>query len=160
MMFGLSGGFFVTPSSEIGFMWRQQATTMQVSGSKTTDLGDSKINGYHAFYAYHFGESEAKVRPYVLLGLGATSYGGFDYKDPAGAAHQVGGETQFSSTWGAGVKAYASKSVGFQFGIQWTPTYIKSDPAGYWCGWYGCYVVGDAQYSNQFEFLGGLTFKF
>jgi len=24
----------------------------------------------------------------------------------------------------------------------------------------GCYVVGDAQYSNQFEFTGGLTFRF
>jgi hypothetical protein len=160
MMFGIAGGVYVTPSWELGFMWRRQATTIQVSGTKTTDLGDSTINGYHGFFAYHFGDPEAKVRPYILGGIGATSFGGFDYTAPDGTAQQVGGETQFSTTWAFGVKAYASRNIGFQAGIQWTPTYIKSDPAGYWCGWYGCYLVGDAQYSNQFEFSGGVTFRF
>jgi outer membrane protein W len=160
MMFGVSVGFFVTPGWEIGFLWRQQPTTIQVSGTKTVDLGDSKINGYHGFFAYHIGDPEGNVRPYILFGLGATSYGGFDYQDPGGVTRNAGGETQFSGTVGAGVKAFASKNVGVQAGIQWTPTYIKSDPAGYWCGWYGCYVVGDAQYSNQFEFQGGIVFRF
>ena len=43
---------------------------------------------------------------------------------------------------------------------RFTPAYIKSDPAGYWCGFYGCYVVGDAQYANQFELSGGLSLRF
>lgn len=160
MMFGVSGGFFVSPGWEIGFMWRQQPTTLEMSGTKTVELGDSTISGYHGFFAYHFGESGVNVRPYILFGLGATHYGGFSYKDPGGVTQDAGGETQFSSTIGAGVKAFASKNVGVQAGIQWTPTYIKSDPAGYWCGWYGCYVVGDAQYSSQFEFFGGIVFRF
>jgi hypothetical protein len=47
---------------------------------------------------------------------------------------------------GAGVTHYSS---------------FKSDAAGWWCDpYWGCYVVGNAQYSNQFEFTGGLTFKF
>jgi hypothetical protein len=131
-----------------------------VSGTKTTDLGEANIDGYHPFFAYHFGDAEAKVRPYLLFGLGATTYGGFSYTAPDGTMQHTDGETQFSTTWGAGVKAYVSRNVGFQAGMQWTPTYIKSDPAGYWCGWYGCYLVGDAQYSNQFEFSGGVTFRF
>ena len=46
---------------------------------------------------------------------------------------------------------------------RWTPNYIKSDPAGVWCSpywFYGCYVVGDPQYANQFELSGGLSFRF
>jgi outer membrane protein W len=160
VMFGIAAGYYVTPGWEIGFMWRQQPTTIEVSGTRTTELGDSKINGYHGFFAYHFGEPEAGVRPYLLFGLGATHYGGFSIQTPSGATETAGSETQFSTTWGAGVKAYASPNVGFQAGVQWTPTYIKSDPGGYWCGWYGCYVVGDAQYANQFEFVGGITVRF
>jgi hypothetical protein len=45
--------------------------------------------------------------------------------------------------------------------MQWTPTYIKSDAEGWWCDpWFGCYVVGSSQYSNQIEFTGGIAFRF
>jgi hypothetical protein len=57
-------------------------------------------------------------------------------------------------------KAYASPNVGISVMARFTPTYIKSDPAGYWCGFYGCYVIADTQYSNQFEISGGLSLRF
>ncbi|MET0213234.1 MAG: hypothetical protein ABW292_09540 [Vicinamibacterales bacterium] len=39
--------------------------------------------------------------------------------------------------------------------------YIKSDAAGWWCDpYWGCYLVGDPQYSNQFGFTGGVTIRF
>jgi hypothetical protein len=45
--------------------------------------------------------------------------------------------------------------------MRWTPTYIKTDAAGWWCDpFWGCYLVGNAQYSNQFTFEGGVTFRF
>ena len=34
------------------------------------DVGDEKIYNYHGYVAYNFGEGDAKVRPYVLGGLG------------------------------------------------------------------------------------------
>jgi len=81
--------------------------------------------------------------------------------DANGAARGTASETQFSTTWGAGVKIFPSPNVGVRFGAQWTPTYIKTDAAGYWCDpYWGCYVVGDAQYANQFQFNGGLTIRF
>ena len=159
MSFGLSFGYFVTPKAQIGFLWRRQPTSMEVSGTTVKVLGDMNIDGYHGYGAYYFGDEESKVRPYVMGGIGASYYGGFSFKTTAGTT-TVNGNTQFSSTWGAGVKIYPSPKVGFQAGMQWTPTYIKSDPGGYWCGWYGCYVVADAQYSNQIEFLSGITFRF
>jgi opacity protein-like surface antigen len=159
--FGFSLGFFATPSAEIGFLWRRQATKMDVSGTTTTTVGDLNIDGYHGYGAYYFGDAEAKARPYLMLGLGATHYGGVSYRQADGSTADTDGGTQFSTTWGAGVKVNASPNVGVKLGIQWTPTYIKSDAAGWWCDpWWGCYVVGDAQYSNQLEFVGGVAVRF
>jgi opacity protein-like surface antigen len=96
-----------------------------------------------------------------MLGLGATHYGGVSYRQADGSTADTDGGTQFSTTWGAGVKVNASPNVGVKLGIQWTPTYIKSDATGWWCDpWWGCYVVGDAQYSNQLEFVGGVAVRF
>ncbi len=33
--------------------------------------------------------------------------------------------------------------------------------SGWWCDpFWGCYLVGDAQYANRFELAGGITFRF
>ena len=159
--FGFSVGFFLSPSAEIGFLWRRQATQLDVAGTSVATLGDLNIDGYHGYGAYYFGDPEAKARPYIMGGLGATHYGSVSYTNAVGQASTTDSGTQFSTTWGAGLKVNASPNVGMKFGIQWTPTYIKSDAAGWWCDpWWGCYVIGDAQYSNQFEFNGGVTLRF
>jgi opacity protein-like surface antigen len=158
---GLGLGFLVTPNAEVGFLFGQQMTTLQAGGTSTVDIGDSSINTYHGYFGYNFGESDAAVRPYVLFGLGATNYSGVDFTRANGQQGTIGAETQFSTTWGAGVKFFPSPSVGARFGLHWTPTYIKSDAAGYWCDpYWGCYLVGDAQYSNQWDLGGGITFRF
>ena len=73
----------------------------------------------------------------------------------------IGGTSRFSSTWAGGVKVNATERIGLRFEARWTPTYIKSDATGWWCDpFWGCYVVGNAQYSNQFELSGGLNFRF
>ena len=83
------------------------------------------------------------------------------YTRANGVAGTISGASKFSSTWGAGVKLYGASRVGGRFGVRWTPTYIKSDAEGYWCDpYWGCYVVGDAQYANQFDINGGVTFRF
>jgi hypothetical protein len=51
--------------------------------------------------------------------------------------------------------------LGARFNFHWIPTYIKSDAVGWWCDpFWGCYVVGNAQYANQLEFSGGVVFRF
>ena len=158
---GLSLGFLVTPNAEVGFLFGQQMTKLELGGTTTLEIGDTNINTYHGYYAYNFGDSDAGARPYLMFGLGATNYGGVDYTRANGQTGTIGSETQFSGTVGAGVKVYPSPGVGLKLGIQWTPTYIKSDAAGYWCDpYWGCYMVGDAQYSNQWDLSGGITFRF
>jgi len=160
-------GFFVTPNVEVGALFNQQSTQLELSGlSQVLHVADESVYNYHGYVAYNFGESDAKVRPYFLGGLGATHFGGvtlaggIQLPTPQSGA-TTGGETKFSSTWALGVKLYPSPKVGIRLEGRWTPTYIKSDYAGTWCDpYWGCYALGDAQYANQFELSGGITLRF
>jgi hypothetical protein len=156
--FGIQFGVFVTEQVEVGFLWARQDSVFQGEGTTTTDFTDMSINNYHAVFTYNFGDEDAKARPFVMGGLGATSFVPADI-----GGQSIDSETKFTGTFGGGVKAYVSPRVGVTGMLRWTPNYIKSDPAGVWCSpywFYGCYVVGDPQYANQFEFSGGVIFRF
>jgi hypothetical protein len=164
-LFGLSLGILLTENTEAGFMYTQQNSELLAGGTLGTDdfpLGDLRVSTYHGYLGYNFGEAAAKIRPFLYGGLGATEFGSVDFTTPLRpTGGTLGGSTKFSTTWGAGVKYFVGPRVGIRVSGTWTPTYIKSDAAGYWCDpWWGCYVVGDAQYSNQFSLTGGLTFRF
>jgi hypothetical protein len=158
---GFDVGINASHNVEVGFLYGQQLSKLRIQGTATRDIGDLKINTYHPYVAYNMGAPDARVRPYLLIGLGATNYGGVDFVRADGSTGTTASKTQFSTTWGVGAKVYGSKNVGARFGLQWTPTYIKTNSDGWWCDpYWGCYVVGNAQYSNQFQFNGGLTFRF
>jgi opacity protein-like surface antigen len=152
---GIRLGLMASPNVEIGGLFDMQKTDLEASGIINRSVPQT-INNYHGYVAYNFGEADAKARPYFLGGLGATQYGAL--KTSVG---DVGGQTKFSTTWALGVKINPSRNVGIRLETRWTPTYIKSDAAGYWCDpYWGCYTVADAQYANQFEISGGLTLRF
>jgi opacity protein-like surface antigen len=157
---GLMFGVMASDNFEVGFMYNQQLSALRLEGTADRELGDMAINSYHGYFGYNFGDADARLRPYILVGFGATDYGSVNYTNVQGQAASTSGETQFSTTWGAGLKFYPSPRVGLRFGMRWTPTYIKSDPGGWWCGYWGCYMTGDPQYANQFDFSGGLTIRF
>jgi outer membrane protein W len=159
--YGLNLGVFVTESLQVEFLWSRQDSNLQAGGTTEMEITDLSVDNYMGNVVYHFGDSASGVRPYVFGGLGATSYGSLSFVGLNGQQREIGGETKFATNWGAGLKLYAGERVGLKLGARWTPTYVKSDPAGYWCDpYWGCYTVGDAQYSNQFEFSGGLFFRF
>jgi opacity protein-like surface antigen len=158
---GLGLGVMVTEGVEVGFMFNQQPTQLEIEGTAKREIGDLSINTYHGYFAYNFGLPDAPVRPYVLLGLGASNFGSVEFTTPGGDAREIQSSTEFSGTLGAGVKFFGSPNVGGRVGARWTPTYIKTDSAGWWCDpFWGCYLVGDAQYANQFELSGGIIFRF
>ncbi len=158
---GFNLGILVTDNVEVGFMFNQQPTQLEIDGTATTEVGDLSINSYHGYFGYNFGLADARVRPYVLLGLGATNFGSVSFTSIAGAELETQSKTQFSGSLGAGVKFFGSGNVGGRVGARWTPTYIKTDAEGWWCDpYWGCYLVGDAQYANQLELSGGVIFRF
>jgi hypothetical protein len=158
---GFGIGVLATENAEVGFLFSQQMSQMRLDGTAIREVGDLNVNSYHPYFAYNFMASDSAVRPYVLIGLGATNYGAVSFTRANGQAGETASETQFSTTWGAGVKVFGGGNVGFRAGVQWTPTYIKTDSAGWWCDpYWGCYLVGDAKYANQFQFNGGVVIRF
>ncbi len=154
--FGLSGGFYLTPQAEIEFLWNRQASTLDVTGTGKTLSGDMKIDNYHVNFVYNAGDEDAAARPFIFLGVGATAYG-----DAAFATKTIPGMSRFSFAFGGGVKAWASRNVGFKAQARWVPTYIKTDGYGWWCDpFWGCAAVGNAHYSHQIELSGGIVARF
>jgi opacity protein-like surface antigen len=154
-------GFLVNENLEVGGLFSMQSTSLELGGVANLDIGDETIYNYHGYVAYNFGEADAPVRPYILGGLGATQFG--TVKARIGDRQRdIDGNTQFSTTWAAGLKMFPSPNFGLRLEARWTPTYIKSDAAGWWCDpyWGYCYVVGDAQYANQYELGGGIVLRF
>jgi hypothetical protein len=157
---GLSLGFLVNDNAEVGFLFDKQSSSLDIVGTSTLEIGDMSVENYHGYFAYNFGEHDAKIRPYFLAGLGATHYGSVPFT-VGSTSRETEGNYQFSSTFGAGVKIYPSPRVGVKLGVRYTPTYIKSDSTGWWCDpYWGCFVTSDAQFSNQFQFAGGILFRF
>jgi opacity protein-like surface antigen len=167
MSWGLHFDYLASENFAIGFLWDQQKNKLNAdvqNGSKF-DISDNTTYNYHGVFTYNLGTEDSKIRPYFFGGLGATHFSGGNLlleTIPPPTATKVGSETQFSTTWGGGVKFFPSKSVGLKFDLRWTPTYIKSDAEGIWCGGYywGCWVVGDSDYSNQLKMSAGIIFRF
>jgi opacity protein-like surface antigen len=158
--FGFNVGVLASDHAEVGFMFGRQASTLVADGTNQREIGDMNVSTYHGYFGYNWGDPDGSVRPFFFGGLGATTFGEVT-GTIAGQTRTISSETQFSTTWGAGVKLYPAPNVGVRIGLHWTPTYIKSDAGGWWCDpWYGCYLVGNAQYSNQFQFNGGIIFRF
>jgi len=160
LSWGVRLGYMVNENSEVGFLYNNQKTQLDWGGTTSVKLGDQTIHNYHGYYAYNFMDVDAKARPYFLFGLGATQYGSIARAN-AGAQHNIDGNTKFSGTAALGLKLLPNPKFGLRLEGRWTPTYIKSDAAGWWCDpYWGCYVTSSAQYSNQFELSGGFIVRF
>ena len=157
---GFDANYHLSENFTVGFLWDRQTSKLNGDflGGGSQDFADMHLYNYHGIFTYNFLAPEAKVRPYVFGGLGATVY---DFA-PVGNFN-IDGSTKFSTTWGGGVKVFPIPSLGFKATARWTPTYIKSDPAGIWCSPYypwQCWVVGEPDYAHQLEFSAGVVFRF
>lgn len=157
---GFTGEYFVTPQIEVGFLFNRQKSTLELGGTNTRAIGDLNVDNYDGTFSFNLGSPESHSRPYFMLGLGATHYGSVDFTFN-GTPLTIDGNTKASVTFGGGLKFYASRNIGVRLQARLTPTYINTDEDGWWCDpFWGCYTVGNVQYSNQFDFSGGVIFRF
>jgi opacity protein-like surface antigen len=157
MNWGVQFDYLVTENFAIGFNYADQSSTLEarVQQGEKIDVVDQNLRNYHGIFTYNLGDEDSPMRPFFFGGLGATQYA---TKETDG--RNVDGGTRFSTTWGGGVKMYFHENVGIRGQVRWTPTYIKSDAGGWWCGWYGCWVLSNPNYSNQLEMSAGVVFRF
>jgi len=158
LSWGVQFDVLASENFSIGFLYGNQESGLiakLVEPYEDREFADLDIKNYLGVFTFTMGEADEELRPFFFGGLGATSYSPGDVR---GISTQ--GFTKFSTTWGGGAKYRLSKYVGLRFTGRWTPTYIRSTPDGLWCGWYGCWIVEQADFSNQFEFSLGLSLGF
>jgi hypothetical protein len=154
--FDAGAEILVTPEVALGFNWGRQEgrLTGDVVGQGSHDITSMQVDNYHGTVTVHFPDPWRTSTPFFMFGLGATKY---FFDDING--QKAEGDSRFSSTWGFGLKFHGEGALGLRLMGRWTPTYIKSDPTGYWCNYYGCWATEDLDYSNQFELNGGVSLR-
>jgi hypothetical protein len=155
-----TGEYYITDNLEVGFLFDRQKSTLEAGGTATREIGDLNLDNYHGILTYNFGAPDMRARPFLQMGIGATHYGDVDF-DLNGVSGTIDGSTKASVTVGGGLKFFASKNIGVRLQARITPTYISTDDDGWWCDpFWGCYTVGNVQYSNQIEMGGGINIRF
>ena len=158
LSYGFHAGVFITENVEVGFLFNRQESNLELKGTGgQAEVTDLSVDNYHGIFTYNFGSAYDGARPFIFGGLGATQYSPGDIM-----GNTVDGFSKFSSTWGGGVKV-GSGPVGLTVMGRWTPTLIRSDPAGYWCSPYYpwvCWQVVDTNYSNQLDLSAGVSLRF
>ena len=152
--YGFALGYNVNRQFMLEFAWNQQASALNVrplNGGAETTAFDMKIDQFHGNFIWHAYNRNPKLRPYVLLGLGATVF------NPSA---EFSSTSRFSFALGGGVKADVSDSVGVKLQGRWTPTYISSSPGGVWCDPFFCWQTVNNQYAGQWDVTGSLVLKF
>ncbi len=158
--YGLTLGYRVHQMLTFEVMWSRvdSKVTARSDGAKT-ELAKVSTDSFQGnFLIFGTGDS-AKARPYFLIGLGAL------YANPKsttfeGKTVDPSGATRFSWSLGGGVQVAASDRIGLRLQVKWLPTYVNTT-SEIWIDWWGHpWVVPVSNYMNQWEFMGGLVFRF
>lgn len=158
LSYGFGLGFNVNRQFQLQAVWNRQHSALDVAprgGGLKTEAFGMNIDQAHGNFIWHFYNRNNDLKPYLLLGAGATFF------NPRGV--EIDGVTRFSFALGGGVKYFTSDSFGLDFRARWNPTYINSSPGGIWCDPFFpffCYQMANSHYAHQFDITAGLIFKF
>jgi opacity protein-like surface antigen len=144
---GLQGGWLLTPRWGVEALWTQQASEQKVeTDGGAADLFTMTIRQLHGDVVYHLGAANARLRPFVFGGLGATFF----------SADHLQSETKFSFGLGGGVKYFLRDAIGVRAHVRYKPTMLNDGDAGRFCDPFGfCQTT-----LHQVEFAGGVVIRF
>ena len=154
LAFGTMIDVGITENSQFDFMWNRNNTSYDAHNVLTNSYFhayDSDIDQFQFGTLYMFRNSEVKLRPYIVGGLGFTHDSN---------SNSTPNRTEFSWSIGGGVKYYASRHVGFRADVRYLPTYGSSSNATYCDPFFGCYTTRVSNYLNRANIVGGIIFKF
>jgi opacity protein-like surface antigen len=144
---GVQGARRLTPHWAAEVLWTQQSSALQVgTEAGTADLFTMTIRQLHGNVVRDFGGADARLRPFVFAGLGATLF----------SADDIESETKFSFGLGGGVKYFPWKGIGVRGHFRYKPTMLNDEDAADFCDPFG-FCQGSLQ---QVEFAGGVVVRF
>jgi opacity protein-like surface antigen len=126
--------------------WSQQQGSLVIGTSAgSADLFDMKLGLLQGSLVYQFGTAHARLRPFVLAGLGATRL----------SATDIESETKLSWAAGGGLKWFPARRVGARVQARYAPT-VLGDSSSDVCDPFG-FCQGSLR---QFELMGGVVLRF
>ena len=128
-------------------LWTEQRSALKLeTEGGSSDLFKMTIRQLHGDVLYHLASSNARLRPFVFGGLGATFF----------SADDLESETKFSFGLGGGVKYFAWNAIGIRAHVRYKPTMLNDEDAADFCDPFGFCQSG----LSQFEFAGGVVVRF
>ena len=144
---GIQGARPFTPRWAAEVLWTHQSSALEVgTDAGSADLFTMTIAQLHGDVVYHLGSPDARLRPFVFGGLGATFF----------SADDLESETKFSFGFGAGIKYFRWDSIGVRAHFRYKPTMLNDEDAADFCDPFG-FCQGTLQ---QVEFAGGAVIRF
>ena len=144
---GLQVGRLFTPRLGTELLWTQQASALTVgTDAGVADLFTMTIGQLHGDVVYHLGATDARLRPFVFGGMGATFF----------SADDLESETKFSFGLGAGVKYFYWDAIGLRAHFRYKPTMMNDEDAADFCDPFG-FCQGSLP---QVEFAAGALIRF
>jgi hypothetical protein len=155
--YGISLGYLLGEHAGVEFQWDHASADTRLeprTGGPSIKIFSLNQNQYMGNFLFHFKEREAKLRPYMFFGLGASSL--------SPDREHVEGITRFAFAVGGGAKYNIGKHFGLRGQARYAPTYLTTTTEGFWCDpiWGGCWTVGDDHYLHSFDITGGVMFRF
>jgi hypothetical protein len=150
--FGVYLGYRVG-EGEIELLYARQDTQLQTAGLFTgVPAFDLALETWQLGGNYLFGEDDARVRPFVGVGLGLTRL----LPEPSGLSD----ETRFSASFAAGVKLWLGRNIGFRLEGRGFFTVLDSDSRSFCDGAGGCVIRTTGSELSQAEARAGLILRF
>jgi opacity protein-like surface antigen len=115
-----------------------------------------KIDRFHCNFLHHYRIADPRAMPYVMAGLGVTTYG-------VAGNGQSDSESHFSFALGGGVKYFITSRFGLRGEARWSPTVWSSSGSTLWCSVGGgatCLIDLKTSVQHQLDLTGGLVFRF
>ena len=128
-------------------LWTEQFTGFSVeSNGASGRIFDMSILQLHGNLLYGFGAEGSRLQPYALVGLGSTFFTSPDLQD----------ETKISMGFGAGLKYFVRREIGVRGQFRYKSHFLNDAQSTDFCDPFGfCQST-----LGQFEFAGGVTFRF
>jgi opacity protein-like surface antigen len=138
--------YFLTPHLGVEASWAQREGDLVLSTSSGDgELFEIEQRQILGSVIYQWGEEEARVRPFVLGGLGATFF----------EADDIPSETKLAWAVGGGAKFFLHRKLGIKIQAKLNPT-LLSDESSDFCDPFG-FCAGSV---SSFELLSGVVIRF
>jgi opacity protein-like surface antigen len=152
--YGVLFDYAIWPGFDAEFMWNRQPTELHAFDASTgssTKIGPANLDMYQFGAAWELRGEEAKLKPFIALGLGFTHF------NTNGALTDFG--NRFAYSVGGGVKYEASAHVGLRLDVRFSPTRTTQSDVTY-VSEFGEFTERVNNHANQGQANVGVIFRF